>query len=844
MSLFDRCWQVPRILRLKDGFSARSLNAKLIIGLIPPVVLILLVTGYISYQVSYHFINVALERTVKLQTRAIAHDIETLLEHARQNLLYIAQSPSETGEIDTFLARNRASGGIDYRSIGFISQKSEEHRFFIAEKDRIAQIPSDWVSGIQPNPLLLLDSLTALRRGEVWISPVMEIELPFPSPDNPNRRVSARVIALATPRTAENGADGYLLLMLNAASIRNVLSLFNSPRSPVWSYARSPEVRYSFFFDKEGWILFQSEDAENPENPLSTYVARSGLEGTLGRPGLSSAFRPAAHYGYFWKMIQEVREGNFGVLKPDEPGDLPFGQKEHYLAYSPIRFQRDSEAGPAVYAGVGYVDISRLTLAAGYKQIDVMFLVTLGAAFLVALIIFLLGRAFTRPILQLAMAVERRKGPESLTPIALPSGGYEVNALKAAINGMIETVRLQMEEIRRKDRAIESAISKEAAWLPGGTGRPKAPPAAKDIPQIVGSGTKLDSLKREIGKAARVDVDVLILGETGTGKQLAAEAVHNLSRRKNGPFISINCGALDENLLLDTLFGHVRGAFTEARADRKGAFLEASGGTLFLDEIQAASGRVQQSMLRVLAVRKVRPLGSDRETDVDVRIITASNADLEALIAENRFREDLYYRLKVLTIRTPPLREHPEDIPALARHFLQEQGRLRGTPVLGLSRGALEKMKLYHWPGNVRELENCIIRASVMAESRIIQAEDLQIGACSTPIDDEPKGPTTRAAGTGRSHIAADGESHRTADEPHPARLNPRQQKGLPWIRRRESVSRSEYQEMVGGDLPARTAVYDLNDLVKKGLLVRTGKGPSTRYRWRTEAGGDAEEKE
>jgi DNA-binding NtrC family response regulator len=229
---------------------------------------------------------------------------------------------------------------------------------------------------------------------------------------------------------------------------------------------------------------------------------------------------------------------------------------------------------------------------------------------------------------------------------------------------------------------------------------------------------------------------------------------------------------------------------------------------------------------------------------VDVRIITASNADLEALIAENRFREDLYYRLKVLTIRTPPLREHPEDIPALARHFLQEQGRLRGTPVLGLSRGALEKMKLYHWPGNVRELENCIIRASVMAESRIIQAEDLQIGACSAPIDDEPEGPATRAAGTGRSRIAAGGESHRTVDEPHPEGLNPRQQKGLPWIRRRASVSRSEYQEMVGGDLPARTAVYDLNDLVKKGLLVRTGKGPSTRYRWGTEAGGDAEEKE
>jgi DNA-binding NtrC family response regulator len=198
--------------------------------------------------------------------------------------------------------------------------------------------------------------------------------------------------------------------------------------------------------------------------------------------------------------------------------------------------------------------------------------------------------------------------------------------------------------------------------------------------------------------------------------------------------------------------------------------------------------------------------------------------------------------LKVLTIHTPPLREHPGDIPHLARHFLQEQGRLRGTPVLGLSRGALEKMKLYHWPGNVRELENCIIRASVMAESRIIQAEDLQIGACSEPLDGGLQAPATGAAATGPSRVAGGGDPHRSGDEPLPEGLNPRQQKALPRIRNSGSVSRSEYQEMVGGDLPSRTAVYDLNDLVQKGLLARTGKGPSTRYRLRTAADDGAEE--
>ena len=151
------------------------------------------------------------------------------------------------------------------------------------------------------------------------------------------------------------------------------------------------------------------------------------------------------------------------------------------------------------------------------------------------------------------------------------------------------------------------------------------------IPGIVGAGTKIDRLKTDVYKASQVDVDVLIIGETGTGKQLAADAIHHLSRRSAKPFISINCGELDENLLLDTLFGHVKGAFTEARGDRKGAFLEADGGTLFLDEIQTASMSVQQSLLRAIAMRKIKPLGSDREIDVDVRLIAATNLDLSIL---------------------------------------------------------------------------------------------------------------------------------------------------------------------------------------------------------------------
>jgi len=806
----------------------RSLHAKLIMGLIPPVMIILLITGYLSYRISYEFINTALERTVKLQTRAIAHDIEQFFEGCKQDLLFIAQNSPDSGEIKSFLARNMAAGGIEYRVAAFFSQKNAAHQVVAADEKDFFQIASDKIAQIEPNPLLLLDSLAPLKPGSVWISPVTELELPLGTTVQPNRRISSQVIEFATPHMGGDGRiDGFFVLAVDIVKVRNILSVFNSPQSPIWSYPRTPEVRYSFLVDQEGWILFQSEGPEKENSLLSSYLARSGLEGTLGKPGLPGAFRPASHYGYFWKMVKDIRSGVFGIIKPKDYGEFHIGHKEHYLAYSPVYFKTVPETPPAVYAGVAYVDISRLTLAAGYKQIDVMFIITLASAVLVALFIFLLGRAITRPLLQLVHAVEHRQQTGHLEPISLPYRGYEVSALQTAINGLIQTVSAQLHQIRQKDRAIHAATLKEAAWVP------EEPPGhdliltCPEIPQIVGTGTKIDSLKNELFKAARVDVDVLILGETGTGKQLAAEAIHELSARNERPFISINCGALDESLLIDTLFGHTRGAFTEARTDRKGAFLEAHGGTLFLDEIQAASARVQQSMLRVLAVRKIKPLGSDREIDVDVRIITASNVDLKTLIAENRFREDLYYRLKVLTIHTPPLRDHMEDVPLLARHFLQAHGRHKGLKVLGLSRGALEKMKQYEWPGNVRELENCTLRAAVMAESRIIQAEDLFIDASAD------QNPSQEALAPDVRPAAGQGAPENFDRSGPDLDLNPRQQKAMPGIRERSSITRSEYQKLAGERISARTAVYDLKDLVEKGVLYKVGKGPATRYCWR-----------
>ena len=355
-----------------------------------------------------------------------------------------------------------------------------------------------------------------------------------------------------------------------------------------------------------------------------------------------------------------------------------------------------------------------------------------------SLLIYFLGRAITHPILNLAEAVNHLQATGDLHPIDLPTSNYEAGVLQTAVNKMIATVKRQVEEIEIRDRRIETVSLKEKVTL----GNPMAVAVnhspGVQILGIVGTGTKIDRLKTDIYKAAQVDVDVLIIGETGTGKQLAADAIHHLSPRNAKPFISINCGELDENLLLDTLFGHVKGAFTEARGDRKGAFLKSDGGTLFLDEIQTASMGVQQSLLRAIAMRKIKPLGSDREIDVDVRLIAATNLDLSILIEQNRFRSDLYFRLKVISIHTPPLREHRENLPLLAGYFLKEMERLTGKEGVALSRGALEKMRAYDWPGNIREMKNCLTRAVVMTEGGIIQADDILLEGdpfvCAAPV--------------------------------------------------------------------------------------------------------------
>ena len=227
-----------------------------------------------------------------------------------------------------------------------------------------------------------------------------------------------------------------------------------------------------------------------------------------------------------------------------------------------------------------------------------------------------------------------------------------------------------------------------------------------------------------IVRVGPADAPILIQGETGTGKELIAQAIHRHSSRVNSNFVPVDCGAINESVIGSELFGHVKGAFTGAHSTTVGLIRTADGGTLFLDEIGELSLNMQVKLLRTIQEREVRPVGSSTSYPVDVRIVSATNRDLEEAVAEAEFREDLYYRLNVVVLRAPALRERPEDIPLLARYFIRSFAS-EYSPVKELSREALQCLTTYHWPGNVRELENVIRRAVAMGAGEKIQLEDL-----------------------------------------------------------------------------------------------------------------------
>ncbi len=248
---------------------------------------------------------------------------------------------------------------------------------------------------------------------------------------------------------------------------------------------------------------------------------------------------------------------------------------------------------------------------------------------------------------------------------------------------------------------------------------------SQDVPNFIGSSPAIRRILDMVPRLAATPSTVFITGESGTGKELLAQAIHAFSAAANGPFLSVNCGALPEGLLESELFGHVRGSFTGAVRDHKGLFVEAEGGTLLLDEVGELTPLMQVKLLRVLQERRVRPVGSSHETEVNVRVLAATNRNLEQAVKNGGFREDLYYRLNVLHVHLPPLRQRIEDLPELARHFVERTCVNFGMPPKRLTPDALRVLQAYPWPGNVRELENVIERTVALESTEMISSGSL-----------------------------------------------------------------------------------------------------------------------
>jgi transcriptional regulator with GAF, ATPase, and Fis domain len=244
---------------------------------------------------------------------------------------------------------------------------------------------------------------------------------------------------------------------------------------------------------------------------------------------------------------------------------------------------------------------------------------------------------------------------------------------------------------------------------------------------IIGRSKAMEEVIRRAEMVASTKSTVLITGETGTGKELVARAIHDRSAQRDMPLIKVNCAAIPETLLESELFGHVRGAFTGATSNKKGKFALADGGTIFLDEIGTMNPTLQAKLLRVLQEREIEPLGSERTEKIDLRVIAATNRDLRQMVADGKFQEDLFYRLNVIPIEIPPLRERRDDIPALIEHFVRKHAQRTGRRVEKIDEGVLSGLQQYDWPGNVRELENAIERAVVLSQGPIISAKAVSV---------------------------------------------------------------------------------------------------------------------
>lgn len=843
-----RIWTRPVLgnsLETTRFFVNRSMTSRVLLLGLPLLTLVLLLVFLATGRSIEAMVNRAIARNAQLHAQAMSLSLEQILTETRNQLLILAAGSMEPKDMVRRLQFRVRAESLRYREVAFMGTDPSQRYLLLSYGGEIISIPPDIASATVGNPFTSLSA--AQRPGHVQVSQPLEVVYSMVPLNDSVQSIPLYVIRFSTPIYDSQGVfQGMLILSLDLTVLRDAISMFSSSSAPLRTADDETRIR-SIFFDNQGWMLFQSENLEADEasGRLNSDSLRAGFQGEFGRAGFSTAFRPGSNHVNYWSMVSNVQSGHSGQIFLDNGDAWGHGDNAvEGVSFAPVTFTANPDSPHTIVGGLAVLDTSFTATRTGIQIIGIYGICLLAGICLLGLGLAWLARGTTKRLRRLSNEVNMRIDSHSSNPLVLPPMPRELEQLKDAINALLHRLR------RSEEEQLNQQLMQDARWA-----REPAEnmPELDDIPEngLVGTSAAMQDLRANILKAAPTMADVLVIGETGTGKELVSAAIHQASPRANGPFITINCGALDENLLMDTLFGHVKGAFTEARQPRKGAFLTAEGGTLMLDEIGNAAPKVQQALLRALSTRMIRPLGSDEDVPFDTRIIAATNAELLQDAQEGSFREDLYYRLAVITIRTPPLRRRKSDLPLLAVFFLTRAAESQGLPTPRLSRGALRKLQEYHWPGNVRELQNCLTRALAFCENGLIFAENIQLGPDTLPGDiarpergklscpparADSRQPHGEAAETAESPVAqpvpaeSEDQGAMPAAEDAQPRLNARLARLLPQIVELGSISRQEYQDMAGKDISMRTAQYDLQILVRLGLVRREGRGPAQRY--------------
>ena len=843
-----RIWTRPVLgnsLETTRFFVNRSMTSRVLLLGLPLLTLVLLLVFLATGRSIEALVNRAIARNAQLHAQAMSLSLEQILTETRNQLLILAAGSMDPKDMVRRLQFRVRAEGSRYREVAFMGTDPSQRYLLLSYGGEIISIPPDIASATVGNPFTSLSA--AQRPGHVQVSQPLEVVYSMVPLNDSVQSIPLYVIRFSTPIYDSQGVfQGMLILSLDLTVLRDAISMFSSSSAPLRTADDETRIR-SIFFDNQGWMLFQSENLEADEagGRLNSDSLRAGFQGEFGRAGFSTAFRPGPNHVNYWSMVSNVQAGHSGQIFLDNSD--AWGHENSAVegvSFAPVTFAANPDSPRTIMGGLAVLDTSFTATRTGIQIIGIYGICLLAGICLLGLGLAWLARGTTKRLRRLSNEVNMRIDSHSSNPLVLPPMPRELERLKDAINALLHRLRRSEEEQLNQQLMQDARRAREPA---------ENMPELDDIPEngLVGTSAAMQDLRANILKAAPTMADVLVIGETGTGKELVSAAIHQASPRANGPFITINCGALDENLLMDTLFGHVKGAFTEARQPRKGAFLTAEGGTLMLDEIGNAAPKVQQALLRALSTRMIRPLGSDEDVPFDTRIIAATNAELLQDAQEGSFREDLYYRLAVITIRTPPLRRRKSDLPLLAVFFLTRAAESQGLPTPRLSRGALRKLQEYHWPGNVRELQNCLARALAFCENGLIFAENIQLGPDTLPGDiarpergklscpparADSRQPHGEAAETAESPVAqpvpaeSEDQGAMPAAEDAQPRLNARLARLLPQIVELGSISRQEYQDMSGKDISMRTAQYDLQILVRLGLVRREGRGPAQRY--------------